>query len=87
MRFVKKARYLSEYKLRLTFDNGVIKEVDLAPYLRGEIFKPLKNLAYFKTVKVNPDLDTITWENGADLSPDFLYEIGQAVKRGGKIAG
>lgn len=41
----------------------------------GEAFEPLKNISSFKTVRVNSDLDTIVWENGADMSPDFLYEI------------
>jgi hypothetical protein len=40
----------------------------------------LKDVDYFKTVRVNPDIDTIVWENGADFSPDFLYESGTEVK-------
>ncbi len=76
MHFVKDAEYLSEYKLLLRFEDGTLKRVDLAPHLDGEIFEPLKDLGYFKTVRVSPDLDTIFWENGADFSPDFLYEIG-----------
>jgi hypothetical protein len=50
--------------------------VDLEPYLDGKIFEPLKVIDYFKTVHVNPDINTIVWDNDADLSPDFLYEIG-----------
>lgn len=76
MHFVKDVAYVSEYKLLLTFDDGVVKLVDLEPYLDGEIFEPLRDLEYFRTVRVNPDIDTIVWENGADVSPDFLYEIG-----------
>ena len=80
MHFVKDAIYKSEYKLQLTFKDGTVKTVDLEPYLDGEIFESLKDIDYFKTVRVNPDLDTIVWENGADISPDFLYEIGVKVK-------
>jgi hypothetical protein len=76
MHFVKDVAYLSEYKLLLTFEDGVAKLVDLKPYLDGEIFEPLKNIDYFKNVRVNPDIDTIVWDNNADLSPDFLYEVG-----------
>ena len=75
MHFVKDVQYLSEYKLRLTFEDGTMRDVDLASHLDGEVFEPLKNLTNFKSVHVNPDLDTIVWENGADMSPDFLYEI------------
>jgi hypothetical protein len=76
MHFVKDVAYVSEYKLLLTFEDGVVKLVDLEPYLDGEIFEPLKVIDYFKTVHVNPDINTIVWDNDADVSPDFLYEIG-----------
>lgn len=78
MHFVKDAHYLSEYKLLLTFKNGVTKLVDLESHLDGEIFEPLKDIDYFRTVRVDPDIETIVWNNGADVSPDFLYEIGMA---------
>jgi hypothetical protein len=81
MHFVKDVAYVSEYKLLLTFEDGVVKLVDLEPYLDGEIFEPLKDIDYFRTVRVNPDIDTIVWDNDADLSPDFLYEIGEVAGR------
>ena len=55
------------------------KLVDLAEHLYGEIFECLKDLSYFKTFKVNHDTDTIEWDNGADMSPDFLYRIGKDI--------
>jgi len=76
MHFVKNVIYISEYKLQLTFEDGSLRLVNLEPHLDGEIFEPLKDINYFKTVRVNSDLDTIVWDNGADMSPDFLYEIG-----------
>src|SRR5229473_2294673 len=74
MHFVKDVKYLSEYKLLLTFEDGSLRQVDLAPHLDGEVFEPLKDLSNFKSVHLNSDLDTIVWQNGADMSPDFLYE-------------
>ncbi len=76
MHLVKDVAYVSEYKLLLTFEDAVVKVVDLEPYLDGEIFEPLRDIDYFKTVRVNADIDTIVWDNDADVSPDFLYEIG-----------
>jgi hypothetical protein len=76
MRFVRGVRYLSGYRLRLTFKDGSVRDVDLAGHLDGEVFAPLRDLAYFRAATVNPDLDTVVWPNGADFSPDFLYEIG-----------
>jgi hypothetical protein len=72
MHFVRNVTYQSKYKLLLTFEDGVVNLVDLEPYLDGEIFEPLKDIEYFKTVRVNMDIDTIVWDNDADISPDFL---------------
>ncbi len=69
--------HLAGYKLRLTFDDGVTKDVDLRDELYGEIFEPLKDIELFKQVVVNPDTNTIEWPNGADFAPEFLYEIGR----------
>ncbi|MBI2841814.1 MAG: DUF2442 domain-containing protein [Armatimonadetes bacterium] len=77
MHFVKRAVYVSDYKLLVTFENGETRLVDLGPHLDGEIFEPLKDTDYFKRFRVDADIDTIVWENGADMSPDFLYEIGK----------
>lgn len=76
MHFVRKASYVSDYKLLLTFEDGSVRLVDLEPHLDGEIFELLKDVDFFKRVRVDTELDTIVWENGADMSPDFLYEIG-----------
>lgn len=75
MHFVKDVQYLTDYKLQLTFEDGSVRDVDLAQHLDGEVFKPLQDLDNFRKVRVNSDLDTIVWANGADMSPDFLYEI------------
>jgi len=76
MHFVRKVVHVAGYKLILTFEDDMERLVDLEPHLEGEVFEPLRDIGYFKTVKLHTDLDTIVWENGADLSPDFLYEIG-----------
>ncbi len=79
MHFVKNVKYMRDYKLAITFENNITKIVDLDGHLDKGIFKPLKDISYFKTVRVDEDLDTIVWNNGADISPDFLYEIGQNI--------
>jgi hypothetical protein len=76
MHWVTSVEYVSGYKLRLGFDDASVRVVDLAQHLDGEIFEPLKDLRVFRTAKLNPDLDTVVWENGADMAPEFFYEIG-----------
>jgi hypothetical protein len=86
MHFVQAVAYLADYQIEIHFVDGTVKIVDLAPYLNGEIFEPLRDQGYFATVSVNPDIDTIVWANGADFSPDFLYEIGQPLAVAGTVA-
>lgn len=73
--------YLTGYKLRLRFNNGAVKDVDLKDELYGEIFEPLKGIELFKQVAVNLETNTIEWPNGADFAPEFLYEIGEEVRK------
>lgn len=68
-------RYLRDYVLHLRFNNGVEGEVDLASELDGEVFEPLRNQALFAQVRVNSDLRTIAWPNGADLAPEYLLSV------------
>ncbi|HQY93895.1 DUF2442 domain-containing protein [Caldilinea sp.] len=79
MHFVRAVTYRAGYQLLLEFEDGSSRLVDLEPHLDGEIFEPLKDIAYFKTVRVDKDIDTIVWSNGADMSPDFLFEIGTSM--------
>ena len=63
---------LENFRVRLTFQNGVMKEIDLGPFLRGEIFAPIRSdPAVFRSVKVVGS--TIGWDNGADIDPYVLY--------------
>jgi hypothetical protein len=68
------ASYIDNYKLLITFNNGVTKTVDLQNELNGSVFAPLKQLDYFKNFQIK--YNTIEWENGADYAPEYLYKIG-----------
>ena len=68
--------YVKDYTLRLMFNDGVVKIVDLKPYLQGEVFGELLDKGKFVQYGLTPV--TIEWANGADLAPEFLYEIGEA---------
>ncbi len=60
-----------DYTLTLTFTNGEVKVFDMKAYLNIGIFKELKDLSLFNSVK--PSLGSIQWNNGQDLCPDTLY--------------
>jgi len=60
------------FTVLFTFDNGVRREIDLDPFLRGPIFGPIRNdPAVFRAAKVAGG--TIAWDNRADIDPDVLY--------------
>jgi len=75
---------LRPYVLAVTFDDGTRREVDVEPLLFGEMFEPLRDYACFAQAAVDPVLGTVVWPNGADLSPEFLYDPRprQATRRG-----
>ncbi len=77
---VASVKWLEGYKLRLKFDDDSVKEVDLRNELYGEVFEPLKEVQFFRQVRINSDTKTIEWSNGADFAPEFLYEIGVEIK-------
>lgn len=70
-------QHLGGHRLRLTFADGFVGEVDLAGRLvspNGPVFEPLADVAYFAKVSIDPDLGTVVWPNGADLAPEVLRE-------------
>jgi hypothetical protein len=69
---VKEVKPSSDYSLHLTFENGEKRFFDMKPYLNNGIFKELKDISLFNTVKVS--FDTIEWDNEADFDPEFLYK-------------
>ena len=66
--------YIKDYELLITFSDGNRKRVDLKPYLTGEVFGVLLDKNEF--IQYGLTRTTIEWAKGADLAPEFLYEIG-----------
>jgi hypothetical protein len=64
---------LDGYKLRLGFDDGSERVVDLSDTLWGPMAEQLLDPEYFRRVRVDPELRTIVWPNGFDLDPDVLH--------------
>ncbi len=71
---VAEAHYVRDYTIHLRFTDGTEGDVDFRNELYGEVFEPLKDRALFQQFFVHPEFHTLTWPNGADLAPEFLYE-------------
>ncbi len=68
---VKSVEPLSNYNLKLVFENNEVRLFDLTSYLKNGLFKQLKDKTLFDTVHIS--FDTIEWDNGVDLCPEILY--------------
>ncbi len=77
---VRRVETVRGYVLRLEFNDGAIREIDLRDELQGEVFEPLRDLAYFSRAALNPETGTVEWPNGADFAPEFLAAKGRRVE-------
>lgn len=69
------------YTLRIEFDDDSRQVIDFSPVLAGKLFGPLKDLTLFNRVKIDPEVHTLVWPNGADFDPATLHdwpEVGAA---------
>jgi hypothetical protein len=69
---VKRVKALDSYELELIFENDEKKIFNVKPFLEKGIFKELKNISFFKSVKVF--MGSAKWPNNQDFCPDTLYE-------------
>src|SRR5947208_1518527 len=62
------------YSLRVRFDDGTEQQINFEPMLAGALYRPLRNLAVFNQVWIDPEVRTLVWPNGADFDPATLHD-------------
>jgi hypothetical protein len=62
------------YTLRIGFDDATEQVVDFQPVLGGELFGSLRDLAVFNQIRIDPEVGTLVWPNGADFDPATLHD-------------
>jgi hypothetical protein len=65
---------LDSYWLRVTFSDGVVRDVDCSFLLRGTLGQALRDPEYFRQVRVDHESRTVTWPNGLDPAPELLHD-------------
>jgi hypothetical protein len=65
---------VSDYTLRVGFDDGTEQVIDFRPILAGELYGPLRNLEFFNQVRIDREVETLVWPNGADFDPATLHD-------------
>ena len=69
---------IGEYRLRLTFADGMVGDVDFEGRAWGGVFEPLRDPEYFARVAVDREAGTIAWPDGLDMAPEPLYAEARA---------
>ena len=64
---------IGDHRLRLTFEDGMVGDVDFTEREWLGVLAPLGDPSYFARVTVDPEAGTIMWPNGVDLAPEPLY--------------
>ncbi len=67
------AEALGGLRVRLTFSDGLVRELDLDPMLEGGVLRPLRDPSEFASVVVDKVAGTVAWPSGIDLDPDVLH--------------
>lgn len=71
---VKSFEIVGTYKLRVRFDDETEQTIDFQPVLAGELYGPLRDLEMFNQVRIDPEVHTLVWPNGADFDPATLHD-------------
>ena len=62
------------HEIAITFADGLTRTIDFLPVLRGELYGPLRELGVFNLVKLDSEVHTLVWPNGADFDPTTLHD-------------
>jgi uncharacterized protein DUF2442 len=62
-----------EYRVRVVFKDGEVRDVDITPLLNTPAFSPLRDPATFERVKIDEQTGTVSWPGELDLDPDVIY--------------
>jgi Protein of unknown function (DUF2442) len=73
---------IAPHTLRITFNDGKVQVINFLLVLRGALFQPLRDLALFNQVRLDPETRSLVWPNNADFDPATLHDwdsVGEAM--------
>ena len=71
---VRSVEIVAPFTLQLQFDDAAERRIDFRPVLAGELFGPLRDVELFNQVRLDPEIHTLVWPNGADFDPATLHD-------------
>jgi hypothetical protein len=72
--FVRSFEITAPYMLRVRFADDMEQTINFEAVLAGELYRPLRDLSVFNQVKLDPEVHTLVWPNGADFDPATLHD-------------
>ncbi len=78
--YIKSFQITGRHTIEVCFENNTCKTINFSPVLYGEMYGPLKDPKFFKRVKLDDEVHTLVWPNGADFDPSLLYHWEQYVE-------
>jgi len=82
---VKTVEAIADHRLVVGFDTGERRIYDVRPLLTVGRFQALAAPEVFNRVRVA--FDTVEWENGLDLDPEYLYRRSEPLPREQAVCG
>jgi uncharacterized protein DUF2442 len=67
-------KLIGPYQLEIAFDDQTEQTIDFQPILAGELYRPLRDAHIFNQVRLDPEVHTLVWPNGADFDPATLHD-------------
>src|SRR5437762_3519779 len=71
---IKSFQIIGPYSLRVTFDDDQEREINFEPVLHGYYYGPLRDIDLFNQVRLDAEVHTLVWPNGADFDPATLHD-------------
>lgn len=71
---VESVQIVGPYTLRVWFDDESEQTIDFWPVLEGDLYGPLQDRELFDQVRIDPEVHTLVWPNGADFDPATLHD-------------
>jgi Protein of unknown function (DUF2442) len=70
---VRSFEIVGPFTLRVCFDDNSEQTIDFHPLLAGELYGPLRDIQLSNQVRIDPEVETLVWPNGADFDPATLH--------------
>jgi hypothetical protein len=70
---------VAPFTLKVLFNDETSQVIDFRPVLKGEVYGPLQNQSLFDQVRIDPEVHTLVWPNGADFDPAILHNWSESL--------